>query len=125
MADFTAGPWFMIGTPGYLMMMQRADGRDRLVNPITIASHAHTEEIATVWNYLLPTEANARLIAAAPTLYKALQSAAEYYKMLESATGVKHPVLEEIRAALALADGETFRMRFKIEETVKKEGNDG
>ncbi len=48
--------------------------------------------------------------AAAPALYKALQSAAKYYEMLERATGVEHPVLKEIRAALAL---------------VKKEGNNG
>ena len=62
--------------------------------------------------------------AAAPTLYKTLQSAAEYFEMLEDATGVEHPVLEEIRAALALADEGTFRMRFTIEGTVEKEKND-
>ena len=44
--------------------------------------------------------------AAAPALHKALRSAAEYYEMLERATGVEHPVLEEIRAALALAEKE-------------------
>ena len=44
--------------------------------------------------------------AAAPALYKALQSAAEYFEMLENATGVEHPVLEEIRAAQALAEKE-------------------
>ena len=62
----TLGPWFIGSTPKYLGMHQWADGKARKINPLTIRSPHHTEEIATVWNYLLPTEANARLIAAAP-----------------------------------------------------------
>lgn len=59
-------PWFLIYTPGYLMQGQQTREGDtaRRVNPITIASGAHTEEIATVWNYLLPTEENAERIVA-------------------------------------------------------------
>ena len=69
MSEHTPGPWFWIGTPKYL-----DGGQSRPGHPtITIASNAHTEEIATVWTYLLPTEANARLIAAAPELLEALQ----------------------------------------------------
>ena len=45
------------------------------INPLTIRSPHHTEEIATVWNYLLPTGANARLIAAAPALLEAAERA--------------------------------------------------
>ena len=45
---------------------------------------------------------NAMLFRAAPEIHKALKSAGKYYEMLENATGVEHPVLEEIRAALAL-----------------------
>ncbi len=73
----TPGPWFEGYTPFYLMQGQAAEEGDtaRTVNPITIRSTAHTEEIATVWNYLLPTEANARLIAAAPELLGALNIA--------------------------------------------------
>ena len=40
---------------------------------------------------------------AAPAMRKALVNAGEYYEMLEEATGIEHPVLKEIRAALDLA----------------------
>ena len=69
-AEFTPGPWTMGPTPGYLAMGQQNHG---MGSPITIRSEAHTEEIATVWTYLLPTEANARLITAAPDLLEALR----------------------------------------------------
>ena len=58
---YTAEPWFPIGTPPYLAMDQVYGDK----RPISIGSSAHTEEIATVWTYLLPTEANARRICAA------------------------------------------------------------
>ena len=73
----TPGPWHTDFTPHYLMMMQQRDGQARLSDPITIRSAHHTEEIATVWNYLLPTEANARLIAAAPDLLAACEGMQE------------------------------------------------
>lgn len=63
------GNWWTGATPGYLMARQ---DEHKMGLPVTIRSDAHTEEIATVWTYLLPTEANADLIAeyrnAAPRL---------------------------------------------------------
>ena len=53
------------------------------------------------------TETNARLIAAVPNMLKALENAGSYYQMLETATGVKHPVLQEIEAAIVQATKET------------------
>lgn len=60
----TPEPWFIGDTPGYLALGQWKDGKSRFSDPITIRSAAHTEEIATVWTYLLPTDANARRIVA-------------------------------------------------------------
>lgn len=57
----TGGPWVAGPTPGYLMAMQDEHGMGL---PLTIrAPEVHTEEIATVWVYCLPTEANAEFIA--------------------------------------------------------------
>jgi hypothetical protein len=58
------GPWWSGHTPFYLRMGQK-DARDG-TPPLTIRSPAHSEEIATVWTCLLPTRANADLIANAP-----------------------------------------------------------
>lgn len=74
----TPGPWFTGPTPGYLAGMQQADGKARRVNPLTLRSPAHTEEIATVWTYLLPTEANADLIVLAVNSLPALIEAATH-----------------------------------------------
>lgn len=63
--EHTAEPWYLGGTPFYLVAGQQADGEAKEFDPITIRSPHHTEEIATVWTYLLPTEANARRIVAA------------------------------------------------------------
>lgn len=64
----TPGPWIEGGTPGYLAAGQLANGTTRQNNPLTIRSPMHhTEEIATVWTYLLPTNANAAFIARART----------------------------------------------------------
>jgi len=71
---YTLGPWFVGPTPRYLMMNQQADGQARKSNPLTIRSPHHSEEIATVWNYLLPTEGNANLIAAALDLLYACEA---------------------------------------------------
>lgn len=60
----TPEPWFIGDTPGYLALGQWKDGKSRFSDPITIRSASHTEEIATVWTYLLPTDANARRIVA-------------------------------------------------------------
>jgi len=58
----TPQPWFKIATPGYLARGQQADGSARRTDPITLMSAAHTEELLTVWTYLLPTEANANFV---------------------------------------------------------------
>ena len=65
-------PWFTGPTPRYLMMLQEPDGDARREAPITIRSPHHTEEIATVWNYLLPTKANADYIVTAANAYPKL-----------------------------------------------------
>lgn len=57
----TPGPWKSGPTPKYLMASQEQHGMGL---PLTIRSpEHHSEEIATVWTYLLPTEANAEFIA--------------------------------------------------------------
>ena len=76
--SWTEGPWFVSPTPGYLAMGQVHDGK----HPITIRSNAHTEEIATVWTYLLPTESNANLIAAAPDLYEFADAALALFEVM-------------------------------------------
>lgn len=63
----TPGPWIAGYTPSYLSHGQRADGASRAEDPLTIRSPAHTEEIATIWTYLLPTTGNAAHIADART----------------------------------------------------------
>jgi hypothetical protein len=55
---YLGGEWFAGPTPSYLDGRQSASG------------HGST---ATVWTYLLPTRANARLILAAPRLVDALE----------------------------------------------------
>jgi hypothetical protein len=63
------GPWEVGPTPRYLAQDQVHDGR----SPLTIrAPSVHTEEIATVWTYLMPTEANAEFIAASREAMPAL-----------------------------------------------------
>lgn len=89
----TPGEWWTGPTPSYLGMGQFADGKSRRCNPVTIRSPEHSEEIATVWTYLLPTEANAALIAASPSLLElaeALEQAAtrfQVYADLHTAKG--------------------------------------
>lgn len=61
----TPGPWEGGHTPFYLRMKQTGD-------PITLRSDAHTEEIATVWTCMLPTEANAKLIAQSPNMLRSI-----------------------------------------------------
>lgn len=61
----TPGPWAWGNTPHYLRMQQPGI-------PITIRSKAHTEEIATVWTHLLPTEVNSKLIAQSPAMLREL-----------------------------------------------------
>ena len=50
--------------------------------------------------------ANARLIAAAPTMYEALKYAQAELRQHSLAGSVYNPALQKIRAALALVDGE-------------------
>ena len=109
MSKFTPGPWFTGPTPGYLRGGQEKDGRSRHYDPITIRSAAHTEEIATVWTYLLPTPANANLIASAPDLYEALvgllKIADELDRGAYEGMRVSGEEWDAARAALAKADG--------------------
>lgn len=81
----TPGRWFTGFTPHYLSAGQDADGGPRSCHPITIRSPEHTEEIATVWTYLLPTEANAALIAAAVNALPALIASARRLAAVEGA----------------------------------------
>jgi hypothetical protein len=67
MGKYTSGPWTAGHTPFYLRMGQQGE-------PLTIRSPHNTEEICTVWTCCQPTEANARLIAAAPDLLEALNA---------------------------------------------------
>lgn len=117
------GPWEIGPTPGYLAMGQVHND----VHPLTIRSpQHHSEEIATVWTCLLPTAANAHLIAAAPALYEALEFIEDYLGFHEGSEekqteegapviwinasnpdGDFQTMLGKARAALALARGET------------------
>ena len=67
---YMGGTWFCGPTPRYLDGGQSTTGHGYTV---TIRSTDHTEELATVWTYLLPTQANARVMAAAPSLVDALE----------------------------------------------------
>jgi len=66
--EHTPGPWNAGRTPHYLLA-----GQVRTGTPLTIRSPHNTEEIATVWTCCLPTEANAKLISAAPDMLEALK----------------------------------------------------
>ena len=48
----------------------------------------------------VPTGKMAEITEAFESVTKACVAAMEYYQMLEEATGVEHPVLEQLRAAL-------------------------
>lgn len=58
--EHTPEPWWVGPTPAYLRMGQGSGNKQ----PLTIRSPHHSEEIATVWTALLPTEANAARIVA-------------------------------------------------------------
>ena len=85
MAEHTPTPWFLGPTPGYLGGTQYKDDGARHSDPITIRSPAHTEEIATVWTYLLPTEANAEFIVRACNSHDEVLAALE--RLLEHTGG--------------------------------------
>jgi hypothetical protein len=63
-----------------------------------------TPESITGWGSVTTTEANARLIAAAPDLYEALAALTPYF---EGEHHPDHPHCEQARVALAKARGET------------------
>lgn len=100
LAAATPGEWVTGETPRYLSAGQAADGEKRLVNPITIRSPEHTEEIATVWTYLLPTEANAALIAALHNAAPALLDVVEAAKRFVDGTAVDHDI-DDLASAIA------------------------
>lgn len=79
--------WFVGPTPGYLIPGQQADNQHRRVDPLTIRSPEHTEELATVWNYLLPTELLAETICVSrnylPLLLDEIDRLKEEVKELE------------------------------------------
>jgi len=68
---YSDGNWFLTGTPHYLDGGQSGPHHG---HTLTIRSSNHTEELATIWTYLLPTRANARLMCAAPRLVDALEA---------------------------------------------------
>lgn len=113
LAKATPGPWECGPTPRYLGYQQFADGSARRVDPVTIRSPLHhTEEIATVWTYLLPTEANASLITEAVNLLPALLSRIAAQDAARVADGVRIAELEADCAqfdARALADNANLR----------------
>ena len=77
-------------------------GQMRYRMPITIRSDAHTEEIATVWTCLLPTEANARLIAASPTMAELLKRISTTQPDAMTENDMRHYLLEYRQTARAL-----------------------
>ena len=69
----TPGPWAADGE-----LRQSKTGKHKCIWQINKdGSLAHTEPIATVWYYLHPGDANARLIAAAPEMLEALEQIAK------------------------------------------------
>ena len=107
----TPGPWNAGPTPGYLGAQQWKDGGPRRSDPLTIRSPAHTEEIATVWTYLLPTEANAALIAAAPDALRVLCQAVR--GLLQQNEEIKTVAIE----AQGECDKTIAALRFGLEQT--------
>ena len=91
----TPGPWEHGWTPGYLdgMQSQHVETGYASSPPLTLRSPAHTEEIATVWNYLLPTVGNADGIAA---LRNALPLIADVVEWLEREHGRPHLVPSDL-----------------------------
>ena len=91
--EATPGPWRTGWTPGYLSALQEMHLESGYASslPLTLRSDAHTEEIATVWNYLLPTVANATLIALSPDLARLC---AEQHEALSWALSSLQTVLE-------------------------------
>ena len=114
MGDYTEGPWRFDRRIG---MAAVYPGKPR-----NCIIHAHEWAIYTVsadriydeddenrldrYEFDKEELANAQLIAAAPELLEACKSACDYYEMLERATSVEHPVLSELRQAIAKAKGE-------------------
>lgn len=77
----TPGPYArLVHTPRYLAPdFQRTDGLQRLHDPVTIRSAAHTEEVCTFWNYLLNPVANADYVISLLNYGPALIEAARAY----------------------------------------------
>ena len=104
-AKFTPGPWRTACSPGYIIV-------DNGSKPSTVIAHAWSIDIH------VPDEwkANARLIAAAPKLYEALNKAKQLASIATdwNLTEVEidgemvsvYDLLREFKAALALADGD-------------------
>lgn len=102
MADtkFTPGPWHHIGEDDDDFVVYAGDEYVTNVGCHSIAPVAFPDENGVVAFDVL-TQANARLITAAPDLYEALQLALEYWQHRQQRYS-RHPVWVQ-RACLALA----------------------
>jgi hypothetical protein len=103
---WTPGPWVVTG-------VEYDDVRIETLHPMPEASHAYGDQTivgSSEWTYL--EDANARLIAAAPDLYDALEAAEESIVAFAEDMGVygysgASDVLAQVRAAMAKARGES------------------
>ena len=87
---FTPGPW-----------ETSRDAVPEGYTQVTIYAEADGERVATAFR----TEANARLIAAAPTLYEALREALEALDDPDTTRQEQYDAADSARAALAKAEG--------------------
>lgn len=93
---YTKGPWYWEYSEG-LRKRLTSHGSD-------VFTAALTESLNE--SYVDIDEADAHLIAAAPTLLEALQDAIEWFSKLKDWSGVGDPDIEKYRAAIRKAKGE-------------------
>lgn len=93
---WTPGPWFIDTAPRMASLSVRAAGR-----PIASIWCREGGGFRVTKESQFEGEANARLIAAAPELYEALEAFRPFFE------GDDHPKCKQMRAALAKASGET------------------
>lgn len=94
----TQGEWYIGPTPRFLAQGQIHEWGGQTHYPVTIRSTEHTEELATTWTYLLPSDANAAHIAAfdPPTVLALLDALAEAQQRAENAERGLHDAYSDI-----------------------------